>query len=773
MNYNIIITASIISFLFIIAMAFAVNIKASEYSIRGGLNLLVLVMSLAFWALLFIFECTVYEAEIKLFIIKIEYLGIISTPISFYFFGVINYQKRKISKLDIIVPFILGLFCYSCVIFNPWNSFYVTYETVYTSDGSSAFWCERGILFYVCQLMLLFGFIYTILLIVSALKKFKAPLGQYFYIVGGFTIPLIFNIMYTFGITLIDWTSTTFSITCVLYYIGFLNYGFIDGTSFAKRKILQLSSECIIILSQDNTISYINPAGEKLIKKSPEDVEGKTLEEILPGFESERLGSSEVRQRVYLNENDVLDLQFRIISLESDKRIFANKVIIIRNVTDENLIEEKLLYLKYHDEVTGLYNLSKLTDIMEKYKNEHEGGLAGTFLFACGISNLNILSCVLTKYQKQDLLLQVTKYIKEKLVIGTIIARADENEYIIFSNGVPINLQKFKDRINDLNKNDFKFGNQIYSLHFKMGIYIVEDNVDIENAFSNVLFALNSAYNNNNEIVKIYDKSIKLQHGLIKYVLGTSEEINYKTNFTTEYLPIINIKTNRLIGAEALARWNHPSFGKMYSNSFIGVFEQSGLINKLGAYIFNEAMDAHEEYQKIFGKDFYMCINISKYQIDDIKFIELIKQRIFEKKIDPSSLYFELKEIDAVDDLTKLINFSKNIINIGANISIDGFGWRSSSIAHIVMLKCKMVKLDITALHNIKINHDSAIIMDTFISLCNKMNLQMVVNRVEKITDLLAAGELGFKYVEGHIYSQSLNKNEFIKYCENFKMPRS
>ncbi len=767
MANTVVVTINLIAFVIITLIAFQLNLKARTNSIKGSETFTAMFLAMALWVLFFVLECLNSGVETKLLYIKCQYAAIVATPISYYYMCKNNYLKQRVTRGDAILLFSASAFILFSVWVNPFHLYY-KWVGVKEIDGIIIFACERGILFYVCVVMIFVMFSYSTLSIFASLFKKNAPKGQIMLMLSAVVFPMAADIIFNLGITPIDWTPPSLVFSSIFVYVCFTYYGIFDSKTYVKRNVLDLTADGVISVTSENKVDYMNATMEKMLKCSPENYRGKFLSELFPGIDENLEGEAETTLQLDLGSGNILHLSFRVLVNDESTKFAGGKILLVRNITDVNRVATRLSYITEHDETTGLYNSKKLIESMKEYEDKNENGLTGTFLMNVGALNYGTITCILTTEQRKELDKEIAKYINRNILPGTVLARISENEYSVFSNGIIYNLEKVKEILEKAEKAHIKIGNQRLAIDFRAGFYIIESDVSIDEALANASYALSNVFNKRSiKSEFIYSKAMKLQHQLYRHILTTNEAINYERDFCVEFQPIFDVTQNKIIGAESFVRWNHPTIGRVFPSTFIPVFEATGNIKKLGMFVIEKALSAGKEYIKKYGTDFFVSVNLSNHQIFDRDFICEVKKKMLEVDYPPEKFTFEVKERAAFIYLEEMLAFAKEVTELGANIAIDGYKWDSASIVPVGKFKCKMIKLDVALIQSMKSDDDSVMIVKSFLELCKKLGISLIVKCVEQMKDIQLAEKLGISLIEGNSLSGSLSKNELLELAKS------
>jgi diguanylate cyclase (GGDEF)-like protein len=233
------------------------------------------------------------------------------------------------------------------------------------------------------------------------------------------------------------------------------------------------------------------------------------------------------------------------------------------------------------------------------------------------------------------------------------------------------------------------------------------------------------------------------------------------------YQPKIDITTNRIVGAEALLRWEHPTMGLISPEDFIPVAEDSGLIIPIGEWVLNRAL----QQQKIWHNEGYtglkMAINISSVQLSRPGLISTIEQALLNSGISPKMVEVEITENVVMQNIDHFIATLDEIKNLGINISMDDFGTGYSSLSYLRKLPIDTVKIDRSFVRNIPHDKEDVSIAQAIIAMSKSLGLQIVAEGVENIKQVHFFKQQGCSIVQGFLFSKPVSGEDFKLMLDN------
>ncbi|MHB8534244.1 MAG: putative bifunctional diguanylate cyclase/phosphodiesterase [Sulfuricaulis sp.] len=229
------------------------------------------------------------------------------------------------------------------------------------------------------------------------------------------------------------------------------------------------------------------------------------------------------------------------------------------------------------------------------------------------------------------------------------------------------------------------------------------------------------------------------------------------------YQPIIELRTNKVRGVEALVRWRHPRQGLIQPEKFIHVSEQCGLIPLLTRWVLNRALE-HCSLWRRMGYPMDVSVNLSVMNLHEPDFADYVENTLRQCEVEPSSLSLELTESAVMSDPNHAYEVLSRLDALGVRISIDDFGTGYSSLAYLKLLPVDMIKIDKSFVIDMKQDNNDAVIVRSTIDLAHNMSLRVVAEGVENPETLRLLSALGCDEVQGFFVKPPLTYDELIEW---------
>jgi diguanylate cyclase (GGDEF)-like protein len=225
------------------------------------------------------------------------------------------------------------------------------------------------------------------------------------------------------------------------------------------------------------------------------------------------------------------------------------------------------------------------------------------------------------------------------------------------------------------------------------------------------------------------------------------------------YQPIVDLADGRMVSVEALARWRHPDGDVIPPSVFIPIAERTGLIIPIGARVLNEACQQLAAWQQEYGDvaDITMSVNLSPRQLHADDLVAIVAEAIRSAGIQPQRLILEVTETAVVDDIDGAIRILSQLKALGVGMAIDDFGVGASSLARLRRLPVDVVKIDKSLVDHVPDGHVASDLLDAIVGMVRALQLQTIIEGVERADQAKHLRESGFDLAQGFYYARPMD----------------
>ncbi|MDJ0621787.1 MAG: EAL domain-containing protein [Desulfocapsaceae bacterium] len=232
------------------------------------------------------------------------------------------------------------------------------------------------------------------------------------------------------------------------------------------------------------------------------------------------------------------------------------------------------------------------------------------------------------------------------------------------------------------------------------------------------------------------------------------------------YQPKINTKTQSIVGAEALIRWQHPQRGLIPPNVFIPIAEESGFIVDLTRFVVRTASRHWRQWQSEGLEPGLLSVNLSAYRFAQQNIIAILRESLSEED-DPVNLEVEITENVLMQDTTSTKNILQNVREMGIGVALDDFGTGYSSLNYLVTYPVNTIKIDRSFVKGCELESKKGVVIRSMVEMIRRLDMKCVAEGVETEEELMIISDLGVEEIQGFYFSKPLPQEEFADYLRH------
>jgi len=234
-----------------------------------------------------------------------------------------------------------------------------------------------------------------------------------------------------------------------------------------------------------------------------------------------------------------------------------------------------------------------------------------------------------------------------------------------------------------------------------------------------------------------------------------------RNQFVLHYQPIVALEGLTIPGFEALVRWHHPTRGLVPPAEFIPVMEESELIHRLGRWVLRSACAAARRLgERARGTGVFICVNLSGRELASPAVLENIADALKEADVPPDALRLEITESALVSNLDFAVQVIGQCRQMGVQVAVDDFGTGYSSLNYLRHFAVDTLKIDRSFVRPVHTEEDNRKILRTIRDLAHAMNMTIVAEGVEELSQLRMLRELGLEHAQGYLFSRPTGESE-------------
>ncbi len=433
-------------------------------------------------------------------------------------------------------------------------------------------------------------------------------------------------------------------------------------------------------------------------------------------------------------------------------------------------LEYKAAHEATHDAITALPNRLLLMDRLEQAIQSALRLKSSLALFILDIDDFKKINDTLGHYSGDRLLKQVVSRLEGVVRKSDTLARVGADEFAILMQ-IESNHQNIEGLVKKIQKiftDPFSIDGLSLEVQTSVGIVIFPDHgKELETIMQRGNVALDAAKKDSRKYM-IYSSNLDKNSPHRLTMMGELRHAIPNEELVLYYQPKIDLKNQKVIGAEALVRWQHPEHGFLPPDEFIPMAERTGLIKPLSIWVLNNALGQAEKWHKQNLK-LTIAINLSPVTFLDTELPNLIIGLLSLYEVPPEYVTFEITEGSMIKDPDLALEIMNRLTETGIKISIDDFGTGYSSLAYFKNLPTSEVKIDKSFVTDMLSSEKDAVIVRSIIDLGHNLSLSVVAEGVENKATALSLKKMGCDILQGYYISRPVSNEDFLAWLPTEK----
>ena len=538
------------------------------------------------------------------------------------------------------------------------------------------------------------------------------------------------------------------------------------------RNLVVTAHDLVWSMDVEGKWTYLNAAARHIYGYEPEELLNTPLE---------RLQNSDTKKRDDLAFKSVMEgnelLNYETIHMDKEglsKHISFNACPHIsadgtvqyitgtaRDITEQKAYESELTYQTQHDKLTKLKNRSFFQEELECLISRISRSKETCALIYLDLDQFKYVNDTIGHAAGDELLIEVSQLLKDKLREGDLLARFGGDEFTILlydtdEQAVDIiahNLLGFFESYRFFSKS------QLFNITCSMGITVVNHHTEsAESALSQADIACNTAKKQGRNCFQIYDPANKQLDGMTEDMGWASRVKNAYENdhFSLVYQPIVSINDGTIENYEVLLRMDLDDGQRILPGGFIPAAERFGLINNVDRWTVSHSMRAlvklHEN-----NKDINFAINLSGRAFEDKELLPMIKGILDNTGLEPTSLTFEITETAAIANIAAAKTFIANLKDMGCQFALDDFGTGFCSFAYLKNLPVDKLKIDGSFVQSLDTSKVDRAMVQSMNQIAHALGKQTIAEFVQNKKTLDLLRDYGVDFAQGHYLGKPLD----------------
>lgn len=528
-------------------------------------------------------------------------------------------------------------------------------------------------------------------------------------------------------------------------------------------EIIETAHDLIWSIDLSGRWSYLNQATLHVYGCDPKDMLGKPfteavhpehrtkdwemMQEILKGRDITQHETIHLRK-----DGSTRNLSFNIKPQMDDKWNIVGAMGTARDITEQSSHQEQLRYLAEHDTLTGLHNRYYFQRELERTVAQHRRPPPA--LFYIDLDNFKYVNDVVGHAAGDQMLLEVTRVLQQRLRSGDVLARFGGDEFTVLLHDVSqdniLQVAEYIRRM--LASYVFVREDKAFNVYASIGITLIREvTISAHEVLAQADIACTIAKSRGRNQVHLYDSADVAKANMLADV-GWSQRIRQALNheyFAMVFQPIVDLATGQVSDYEALLRLREPGADEILPSVFLPAAERFGLIHDIDRWVVSHTI-AHLGRVRRAGEPLRFNINLSGRAFEDKELPALIRHSLVVHNVDPASVIFEITESVAIARMGEARAFIEQMRKLGCRFALDDFGVGFSSFSYLKTLPVDYLKIDGGFVQHMADDPVDQAIVNSLNQVAHALGKKTVAEFVEDARTLELLKQYGVDYAQGY-----------------------
>ena len=538
------------------------------------------------------------------------------------------------------------------------------------------------------------------------------------------------------------------------------------------RDIVQNLSDVVMVINRAGEVQYCSPSVHSALGHWPRELRtviglrtqihpddlGPVMARISPVLAGQ-LRRGQVEARVKRADGAYAWFEITAVGQLTEKAL-QGAVLTLHDVTERHELTDRLAHQAYHDALTGLPNRAML---VQRIDDELRNGNGQFALMLIDLDDFKVINDS-HGHAAGDLVLEaIGERLRDAARDGDVIGRLGGDEFAVLLHGTADEVKRGAQRIAEQIARPVVIAGRSFLVNSSIGVVWIDEPDDGET--SSTLFS--------HADIALYDAKVRNKGGIV-VIRGEEREDAARQvhlreqiaqprldQFSLVYQPVVDLRTGRVRGVEALLRWTHPELGPISPADFIPLAEHGGSIRTLGWHVITTATEQLAEWQAYAPNHrLGLGINVSVSQLDEPLFAQRVLQLIDQCRLTRDQIVLELTEQALARDFETAVSVVAELRAAGISVAVDDFGTGYSSLRYLHRFEADVVKIDRSFIAKLEGSEHTQKIVQSVVDMSASLNLQCIAEGIETPEQLRIVRALGCELGQGYLFAKPLQPAE-------------
>jgi diguanylate cyclase (GGDEF)-like protein/PAS domain S-box-containing protein len=544
-------------------------------------------------------------------------------------------------------------------------------------------------------------------------------------------------------------------------------------------QVFDSANEAILVLDKDRNILTTNASYRRISGFSQAQVYGQAFSPLTdqPGLLEQLEHNAQLQSESVLVQanGDLMPIWLSISSLQdaSSGGGQGRYVAVFCDIRQVRYTDQQLEQVSHYDSLTGLPNRQLFCERLNQVLQQAEKNQDAVAVLFVDIDDFKSINDSLGHAVGDQLLQETARRIEDCLPCGETLARLGGDEFSIILDNIPdpSSSHTVARTIQKAFQQPFSLADSQSVVTCSIGIALFPDDAtDAQTLLAKADTTAHHVKQQGRNAIHFFDNGVNQQAQQHQQLNDGLRRALTNGELFLQYQPRFDIEGQRILGAEALLRWQHPELGLVPPFTFITLAEESGMILKLGAWALQQACADALEWNRQSPYPIPVSVNLSPRQLRDPELIPDICDALRISGLPTELLELEITESVVIQDINRILGTLHELRDIGISLSIDDFGTGYSSLAYLKKLPVNTLKIDRSFIIDLPGNTDDECLIEAIITMAHSLRFKVVAEGIETPAQQAVLKKLGCDELQGFLLARPGSATELIKLahsCDN------
>jgi diguanylate cyclase (GGDEF)-like protein/PAS domain S-box-containing protein len=568
-----------------------------------------------------------------------------------------------------------------------------------------------------------------------------------------------------------------------------------------NKSVIASSPFSIVVTDRAGLITCINPAAEKMLSYQQSDLLGQPYTNLHDSIEIEQRagelssqfglevdpdhqvfrvnpekGLVDEREWTYIRKDGSgVPVQLVVSALRDTDECITGFLGISYDLTEKKRAEAYIYHVAHHDPLTGLPTRTLLRDRLEVFIERAKRSHEDLAVMMVDLDNFKRVNDSLGHQAGDTVLCEISQRLKACIRKSDTVARMGGDEFVILLPDLHsvADAQDICQKLLASVAKPIRVGGHNIVVTASVGISLFPDCEDVDALFKNADLAMYTVKARGRNGSEIYTPELAIpglerlhMESALRGALDAGE-------FEIVYQPQVSFADNKMLGVEALLRWNSQAFGLVPPNTFIPIAEEIGLIVPIGEWVLNEACKEIAALQNRLGVECSVAVNISPRQFQLRDFPATVENALLASGLKPHQLELEITEQLLMVDSEESLEIMQRVRKLGVRFAIDDFGTGFSNMGYITRFAVDRLKIDRSFISRCDVDGTSRAVTSAIIAMAHSLDIEVIAEGVESEQHVEMLTQMSCDQAQGYFYSRPLKPADLEAFAHQFLKKRS